>query len=131
MMSETNQGLSPKWDKAEKQCKKFRNEIRSYKIPKDKMIISYMFTQEDLNKLLNEAGSEPGGIRVYIGFEEVSSKLLPRLHVVGCVKKGEIYVDVVPSTSVGAKTTSNIGDPALEEGRPCPADCGTENLLNS
>jgi hypothetical protein len=130
-MSETNQGLSPKWDKAKNQCKKFRNEIRSYKIPKDKMIISYMFTQEDLSKLLNEAGSEPGGIRAYIGFEEVSGKLLPTLHVVGCVKKGDLYVDIVPSASVRAKATSNMGDPALEEGRPCPADCGTENLLNS
>lgn len=129
-MSETNQGLSPKWDKAKNQCKKFRNEIRSYKIPADKMIISYMFTQEDLNKLLSQAGSEPCGIRAYFGFEEVSDKLLPRLHVVGCVKKDDKYVDIVPLTSPGI-AASNLGDPVLDEGRPCPADCGTDNLLNS
>jgi len=127
-METTNEGLSPKWERAVKQCKKFRDEIRSYPIPKNKMTISYLFTQEDLDLLLNQGGTKLNGIRAYIGFEEINSKLVPRLHVVGCIKDGTRYNDVVPSQITSSSTF--LGD-SLEEGRPCPEDCGTENELNN
>ncbi|MEJ7692107.1 hypothetical protein [Daejeonella sp.] len=127
-METTTESLDPKWEKAVKQCKKFRDEIRSYPIPKNKMTISYLFTQEDLDILLNQGGAKLNGIRAYIGFEEISGKLLPRLHVVGCVKDGTRYNDVVPSQI--ATNSQFLGD-SLEEGRPCPEDCGTENELNN
>ncbi|MES3017329.1 MAG: hypothetical protein V4721_06100 [Bacteroidota bacterium] len=127
-METKTEGLSPKWEKAVKQCKRFRDEIRSYPIPKDKMTISYLFTQEDLDMLLNQGGAKLNGIRAYIGLEEIQGKLVPRLHVVGCVKDGARYNDVVPS-QVG-RDSQFLGD-SLEEGRPCPEDCGTGNELNS
>lgn len=127
-MEQTNQDLNPKWKKAIKQCKKFRDEIRSYPIPKEKMTISYLFKQEDLDLLLNQDGRKLDGIRAYIGFEELNGKLIPSLHVVGCIKDGTRYNDLVPSQK--ASNPQNYGD-ALEEGRPCPEDCGTGNELNS
>ncbi len=127
-METTTEGLSPKWEKAVKQCKKFRQEIRSYPIPKEKMTISYLFTHEDLDALLNQGGTRLNGIRAYIGFEEISGKLIPRLHVVGCIKDGTRYNDVVPSQI--APEAQFLGD-SLEEGRPCPEDCGTQNELNN
>lgn len=96
-MEKTNQGLPTKWEKAVKQCKKFRDEIRSYPIPKEQMTIACLFTQEDLDILLNQGGRKLDGIRAYVGFEEINGKLVPRLHVVGCVKNGIRYNDVVPS----------------------------------
>lgn len=127
-MEQTNESLSSKWERAVKQCKKFRDEIRSYPIPQNQMTISYLFTQEDLDKLLNQGGRKLDGIRAYIGFEELKGKLIPRLHVVGCIKDGTRYNDVTPSQkSMGSE---NFGD-SLELGRPCPEDCGTENELNS
>ncbi len=127
-MEATIQSLDPKWEKAVKQCKKFRDEIRSYPIPKNEMTISYLFTQEDLDILLNQGGTKLNGIRAYMGFEEISGKLIPRLHVVGCIKDGTHYNDVVPSQI--APNSQFLGD-SLEEGRPCPEDCGTENELNN
>jgi hypothetical protein len=92
------------------------------------MITSYLFTQEDLGKLLNQGGRKLDGIRAYIGFEELEGKLVPRLHVVGCIKDGTRYNDLVPSQKLMG--TQYFGD-SLENGRPCPEDCGAENELNS
>lgn len=125
-MIEENQRMSPKWETAVKQCRRFRDEIRSYPVPKNKMTIAYLFTTEDLEALLNQAGKRMDGIRAYMGFEELNGKLLPKLHVVGCVKEGKRYIDVVPSST----NPEMLGD-ALEGGRPCPEDCGTENELNN
>ena len=127
-MEQTNQGLSPQWEKAVKQCKKFRDEIRSYPIPKDQMTIAYLFKQEDLDRLLNQGDRKLDGIRAYVGFEELNGKPIPRLHVVGCVNDGTRYNDVVPSQST--RSSQNFGDPIIDEGRPCPEDCGTGNELN-
>lgn len=130
-MAKKNEDLDPKWEKAVKQCKKFRDEIRSYKIPENKKIISFLFTTEDLVRLLEQGGTKLNGIRAYIGFEEVEDKLLPRLHVVGCIKDGNRYNDVVPSNRSAVSRLSLGDDDGLEEGRPCPHDCGAENELNS
>ena len=125
-MDQTNPGQGPIWDKAVKQCKRFRDEIRSYPIPKDQMTLAYLFRQEDLDKLLNQGGRKLDGIRAYVGFEEINGKLIPRLYVVGCVKDGTQYNDVVPSQQ--AKSAED-GDPTIDEGRPCPEDCGVGNEL--
>jgi hypothetical protein len=126
-MDETNQGQISQWEKAVEQCKRFRDEIRSYPIPKDQMTLAYLFTQEDLDRLLNQGGKKLDGIRAYVGFEEINGKLIPRLYVVGCVKDGTQYNSVVPSQKSGG--AENFEEPIIDEGRPCPEDCGTGNGL--
>lgn len=133
MTDETTNDLSTNWERAKTKCEKFRKELRALKIPEDKKITSFLFTKQDLDKLLHKESETPlDGIRAYLGYEEVNGHLLPRLQVVACIKSGDRYIDYVPMNGHGAESARTaIGEPLVDEGRPCPSDCGDPNLLNT
>lgn len=133
MAEETKNDSATSWERAQEQCKKFRDEVRALKIPEDKKISAFLFTKNDLDKLLNQEGEAPlEGLRAYLGYEEVNGYLLPRLQVVACIKTGDRYIDYVPATDPGAIAARiAISNPLVDEGRPCPSDCGNPNLLNT
>ncbi|OLY90786.1 hypothetical protein SAMN05444008_12314 [Cnuella takakiae] len=122
---------------ATQHCKAYREYMhKQYGATAQTAYNSYLFTREDLMRILYDASGEKDGIRIYIGFEDAGKGPLVRLYAVPCRQQGAQYHDAIEPIDArqgtGAQRTSAVASTdTVRSGRPCPSQCGGANMLNS
>ncbi|HEY8388519.1 MAG TPA: hypothetical protein VIK74_07935 [Parasegetibacter sp.] len=136
--------LTITWPEAVQLCKQYREYLSTLKIAPEKKYKAFLMTNKDIEELLNQRkdGKPLDGIRFYIGRELIDGEAIIRLIPVA-VEKVEVdgkskYNDWrVPKSEIPkrGKNEGKDGDddgpiPIIGRPRPCPYECGDDDILN-
>ena len=106
-------------------------QIKAWQTANPSQSKCFMITAGDIASLNAQAAGGLNAIKVYLG-QDTNGKITA--FFIGCISDGnDGYNDYsVPANQPAWNTALNAGTlPLKKDGLPCPANCGSNNYLNS